>query len=90
MNTDDLTTKADAGQVAPPDAKHLLPAVLLDDEGYPTEEWLQYIKSYKPDESLPLLTFVKMVLVGGLRSIATNVWQIPEGGDYEALTFNLK
>ena len=27
MNTDDLTTNADAGQVAPPDSKHLLPAV---------------------------------------------------------------
>lgn len=43
----------------------LLPSVLLDNEGYPTEEWLQYIKNYKPDESLPLLTFVKMVLVDG-------------------------
>ena len=38
---------------------------MLDDDGYPTEEWLQFIKSYKPDESLPLLTFVKMVLVDG-------------------------
>jgi hypothetical protein len=27
MNTDDLTTNADAGQVAPPDAKHVLNAV---------------------------------------------------------------
>lgn len=43
----------------------LLPAVLLDDEGYPTEEWLNYIKNYKPDESLPLLTFVEKILVDG-------------------------
>jgi hypothetical protein len=27
MNTDNLTTNADAGQVGPPDAKHLLSAV---------------------------------------------------------------
>ena len=55
----------DTEQVAPADAYTLLPDVLLDDEGYPTTEWLQYIKSYKPDESLPLLTFVEMVLVDG-------------------------
>jgi hypothetical protein len=47
------------------DGNTVLPAVLLDDEGYPTEEWLQFIKTYKPDESLPLLTFVKKVLVDG-------------------------
>ena len=60
-----LTTNADTEQVAPPDAYTLLPTVLLDDEGYPTEEWLQYIKNYKPDESLPLLTFVEKVLIDG-------------------------
>ena len=65
MNKNELTTNADTEQVAPPDAYTLLPAVLLDDEGYPTEEWLQYIKNYKPDLSLPLLTFVKMVLIDG-------------------------
>jgi hypothetical protein len=65
MNKDELTTNADTEQVAPPDAYTILPAVLLDIEGYPTEEWLQYIKSYKPDESLPLLTFIKMVLIDG-------------------------
>ena len=65
MNKNELTTNADTEQVAPPDAYTLLPAVLLDDEGYPTEEWLQYIKNYKPDESLPLLNFVEMVLVDG-------------------------
>lgn len=48
-----------------PDAYTLLPTVLLDDNGYPTDEWLQYLKTYKPDESLPLLTFVKTVLVDG-------------------------
>ena len=65
MKKDELTTNAGTEQVAPPDAYTLLPAVLLDNDGYPTEEWLQFIKSYKPDESLPLLTFVEMVLVDG-------------------------
>lgn len=65
MNTDDLITNDDAGQVTKPDAKHLLPIVFLDYEGYPTDEWLQYLRTYKPDESLPLLTFVKEVLVNG-------------------------
>jgi len=65
MNKDELTTKSDTDQVATPDAYTLLPAVLLDDEGYPTDEWLQCLKTYKPDESLPLLTFVKTILVDG-------------------------
>ena len=65
MIKDELTTNADTEQVAPPDAYTLLPDVFLDDDGYPTDEWLQYLKNYKPDESLPLLTFVKTVLVDG-------------------------
>lgn len=45
-------------------AHTLLPTVLLDNEGYPTDEWLQYIKNYKPDESLPLLRFVEIIQDG--------------------------
>ena len=45
---------------------------LLDDEGYPTEEWLQFIRNYKPDESLPLIQFVEEVLVDG--------WWMPDWG----------
>lgn len=55
---DKLTTSADTKYVAPP-------SVLLDAQGYPTEEWLEFLKTYKPDKSLPLLTFVNEVLPNG-------------------------
>lgn len=42
-----------------------LPIELLDDEGYPTNEWLEFLKQYEPDESLPIMSFVKMVLKDG-------------------------
>ena len=42
-----------------------LPEYLLDREGYPTDEWLQFIKDYKPDESLPILTFIREFLING-------------------------
>jgi len=42
-----------------------LPEKLLDLEGYPTEDWIEYIKNYKPDESLPLIRFVDSVLIDG-------------------------
>jgi hypothetical protein len=58
-------TEINEMKINAPDAYTLLPTVLLDDNGYPTDEWLQYLKTYKPDESLPLLTFVKTVLVDG-------------------------
>jgi len=45
-------------------ANHL-PDVLLDINGYPTEEWLQFIRSYQPDESLPLIKFVSEILPKG-------------------------
>lgn len=47
------------------DAHTLLPATLLDEEGYPTWEWIHYLKTYKPDASLPLLIFVRTILVNG-------------------------
>jgi hypothetical protein len=34
---DELTINADTKQVAPPDAYTLLPSVLLDNDGYPTD-----------------------------------------------------
>ena len=37
---------------------NLLPRQLLDEEGYPTDEYLQFIRDYKPDESLPLMKFL--------------------------------
>jgi len=42
-----------------------LPDVLLDVNGYPTEEWLQFIRNYKPNESLPLTKFVSEILPNG-------------------------
>lgn len=42
-----------------------LPERLLDDEGYPTREWLQYLSEYAPDQSLPILTFIDMILIDG-------------------------
>jgi hypothetical protein len=42
-----------------------LPEKLLDNEGYPTPEWIEYIKNYVPDKSLPIIDFVKMILIDG-------------------------
>ena len=35
-----------------------IPDDLLDDEGYPTEEWLTFIREYVPSDELPIETFV--------------------------------
>jgi hypothetical protein len=43
----------------------LLPEELMDEEGYPTGEWLSFIKQYKPDESLTIMKFVSEALVDG-------------------------
>jgi len=51
---------------------HSLPDDLLDDEEYPTEEYLQFIKNYIPDDSLPIMDFVENVLAAG--------WWMPEWG----------
>ena len=45
--------------------KLLPPDVLLDVNGYPTEEWLEFIRNYIPDNSLPLLKFVSEILPYG-------------------------
>jgi len=42
-----------------------IPEILLDSNGYPTLEWLQFLKSYEPNEELPLLTIVRDVLPKG-------------------------
>lgn len=39
-----------------------IPFNFLDNQGYPTEEFLQFIKDYKPDNSLPILKFIKDIL----------------------------
>ena len=41
----------------------LTPFVFLDVDGYPTDELLQYVRNYRPDENLPVLRFVETVLV---------------------------
>lgn len=45
--------------------KLLPPDVLLDHNGYPTEEWLQFLRRYKPHDGLPLQEFVINVLPKG-------------------------
>lgn len=37
---------------------------LLDVHGYPTEEWIDFIGKYTPDESLPLLKFLELLSEG--------------------------
>lgn len=49
-----------------------LPDVLLDPEGYPTKEYLQFLSEYKPDESLTIIEFVRDVLPDG--------WWMPDWG----------
>ena len=41
-----------------------LPEILLDDQSYPTYEWLQFIKKYQPDESMPILKFIEILTEG--------------------------
>lgn len=38
--------------------KDKLPDILSVD-GYPTDEWLEFIKQYRPDESMPIMDFVE-------------------------------
>lgn len=47
------------------DQKSKLPDTLLDNEGYPTQEWIDFIKRYVPGDSMPIESFVENVLVDG-------------------------
>jgi hypothetical protein len=49
-----------------------LPDVLIDDYGYPTQEWLQYIKQYSPDYDIPILEFAQIMAISG--------WWMPDWG----------
>ncbi len=42
-----------------------LPDIRLDDDGYPTEEWLQYLRTYQPKDSGQLIRFIKDYLIPG-------------------------
>ena len=55
-----------------PCALDLIPVALLDDNGYPTDEWLAFLKTYQPDHTLPILSFVNVVLSDG--------WYYPDWG----------
>ena len=37
----------------------------MDNEGYPTEEYLTFIRHYVPSEELPLMDFIQRYLIGG-------------------------
>ena len=45
--------------------ENTIPRTLLDVNGYPTDEWLEFIKNYQPSDDLPLLKFVKEILPKG-------------------------
>lgn len=47
------------------------PDYLHDANGYPTEEWLDYIRNYQPDESVPLTLFIDFLRDG---------WWMPDWG----------
>lgn len=49
-----------------------LPERLLDEDGYPTQDWLDFIREYKPDKSLPIMSFIQGMLIDG--------WWMPEWG----------
>lgn len=42
--------------------KNMPPDMLLDSEGYPTEELLEYIRAYKPSDDCPVLAFLHDVI----------------------------
>ena len=44
---------------------------LLDDEGYPTDEFLAFIKQYEPTDSFPLPLFIEVL---------KNAWWMPSWG----------
>lgn len=41
------------------------PQILLDEYGYPTDEWLDFIKSYVPNEQITISEFVDVMLRNG-------------------------
>jgi hypothetical protein len=42
-----------------------IPSVLLDHEGYPTEEWLEFLRTYEPCDEYPVSRFVEELLPEG-------------------------
>lgn len=45
--------------------KTKLPSILLDSDGYPTDEWIDYIKTFVPDNKISIMTFIKEILPNG-------------------------
>jgi hypothetical protein len=41
--------------------KNKVPDVKLDSDGYPTEEFLEFIKNYIPDSSFPISKFIELL-----------------------------
>lgn len=46
-----------------PEIAALIPEEFLDENGYPTDEFLDFVFIYKPDDSLPLLAFLKKIII---------------------------
>lgn len=38
-----------------------IPELLVDDEGYPTKEWLNFIKNYKNFDEIPIKEFLELL-----------------------------
>jgi hypothetical protein len=42
-----------------------VPIDLIDGDGYPTQEWLRFLREYRPSDELPLKRFVEEMLPSG-------------------------
>jgi len=49
----------------------ILPEELLDHEGYPTEELLEFISKYEPSDDFPLIKFIEVL---------ESAWWMPDWG----------
>jgi len=38
-----------------------LPETLITEDGYPTDDWLEFIKNYRPTQELPIMEFVTLL-----------------------------
>lgn len=64
----------------------LVPEVLLED-GYPTDEWLEFLERYTPDESLPILKLMQEIFPNGwlISSVLMTIYE-----DFEKNIYNVE
>jgi len=56
----------------------MFPEILLDNDGYPSDEWIEFIKNYTAD-TMPIMEFVNGYLVDGWHF---SDWGFSLGGKY--------